>query len=237
MTRTRRTTTCDDSPSWTDPGLETVGWVGDAADGLRPADRPDPAADRVRPDRLPRRADASGRRSGRCASAVPRRSGSPRPTARCWAARPRAARGAMRSAAPSARRPPRSGPAGRPPSTCSGRSTGSTAAIDAEPDLDADAMLERVLAEAHAIAAEDKAMCRAIGRFGADLVAPGQGVLTHCNAGGLATADYGTALAVIFTAHEQGKDDPRLRRRDAAPAPGGPADRLGAPAPGRPRAP
>ena len=67
-------------------------------------------------------------------------------------------------------------------------------------------MLSRVLAEAHAIVAEDKAMCRAIGRFGADLVAPGQGILTHCNAGGLATADYGTALAVIFTAHEQGKE-------------------------------
>jgi methylthioribose-1-phosphate isomerase len=66
-------------------------------------------------------------------------------------------------------------------------------------------VLERVLAEAHAIAAEDKAMCRAIGRFGASLIAPGQGVLTHCNAGGLATADYGTALAVIFSAHEQGK--------------------------------
>jgi methylthioribose-1-phosphate isomerase len=66
-------------------------------------------------------------------------------------------------------------------------------------------LLNRVLAEADAIAAEDKAMCRAIGRHGADLVAPGSGVLTHCNAGGLATADYGTALAVIFTAHEQGK--------------------------------
>ena len=47
-------------------------------------------------------------------------------------------------------------------------------------------------------------MCRAIGRHGAPLVRPGQGVLTHCNAGGLATADYGTALAVIFAAHEQG---------------------------------
>jgi methylthioribose-1-phosphate isomerase len=66
-------------------------------------------------------------------------------------------------------------------------------------------VLERVLDEAHAIAAEDKAMCRAIGSFGASLIAPGQGVLTHCNAGGLATADYGTALAVIFAAHEQGK--------------------------------
>src|SRR3954447_810267 len=48
-------------------------------------------------------------------------------------------------------------------------------------------------------------MCRAIGAFGAALVEPGQGVLTHCNAGGLATADYGTALAVMFAAHEQGK--------------------------------
>ena len=48
-------------------------------------------------------------------------------------------------------------------------------------------------------------MCRAIGRHGAELVAPGEGILTHCNAGGLATADYGTALAVIFSAHEQGK--------------------------------
>jgi methylthioribose-1-phosphate isomerase len=66
-------------------------------------------------------------------------------------------------------------------------------------------LLRRVLAEADAVAAEDKAMCRAIGRHGARLVARGNGVLTHCNAGGLATADYGTALAVIFTAHEQGK--------------------------------
>jgi methylthioribose-1-phosphate isomerase len=66
-------------------------------------------------------------------------------------------------------------------------------------------LLERVLAEARAIADEDKAMCRAIGRHGAALIEPGQGVLTHCNAGGLATADYGTALAVIFAAHEQGK--------------------------------
>jgi methylthioribose-1-phosphate isomerase len=66
-------------------------------------------------------------------------------------------------------------------------------------------LLGRVLAEARAIADEDKVMCRAIGRFGAALVADGQGVLTHCNAGGLATADYGTALAVLFAAHEEGK--------------------------------
>jgi methylthioribose-1-phosphate isomerase len=48
-------------------------------------------------------------------------------------------------------------------------------------------------------------MCRAIGRHGAELLADGQGVLTHCNAGGLATADYGTALAVFFAAAEAGK--------------------------------
>jgi methylthioribose-1-phosphate isomerase len=48
-------------------------------------------------------------------------------------------------------------------------------------------------------------MCRAIGRHGAELLADGQGVLTHCNAGGLATADYGTALALFFAAAESGK--------------------------------
>jgi methylthioribose-1-phosphate isomerase len=66
-------------------------------------------------------------------------------------------------------------------------------------------ILERLLAEARKIDEEDRAMCRAIGRYGAALVDPGQGILTHCNAGGLATADYGTALAVVFAAHEQGK--------------------------------
>ncbi|HUT35726.1 MAG TPA: S-methyl-5-thioribose-1-phosphate isomerase [Planctomycetota bacterium] len=64
---------------------------------------------------------------------------------------------------------------------------------------------ERLLDEALAICEEDKAVCRAIGRHGAPLVPDGGGVLTHCNAGGLATADYGTALAVMFAAHEQGK--------------------------------
>jgi methylthioribose-1-phosphate isomerase len=62
-----------------------------------------------------------------------------------------------------------------------------------------------VLAEAQAIHEEDRQMCRAIGRHGAALLADGQGVLTHCNAGGLATADYGTALAVFFAAAESGK--------------------------------
>ncbi len=62
-----------------------------------------------------------------------------------------------------------------------------------------------LLDEALAIEREDRDMCRAIGRVGAHLVADGVGVLTHCNAGGLATADYGTALAVLFTAAEEGR--------------------------------
>jgi len=66
-------------------------------------------------------------------------------------------------------------------------------------------LLERLWREALTIEMEDRRMCRAIGQVGADLIGPGQGVLTHCNAGGLATADYGTALAVLFTAAEQGK--------------------------------
>jgi methylthioribose-1-phosphate isomerase len=62
-----------------------------------------------------------------------------------------------------------------------------------------------LLEEALAIQEEDRQMCRAIGRMGADLIREGQGVLTHCNAGGLATADYGTALAVMFSAAEKGR--------------------------------
>lgn len=66
-------------------------------------------------------------------------------------------------------------------------------------------LLVRLLAEARAIHDEDRQMCRAIGRHGAELIADGANVLTHCNAGGLATAEYGTALSVIFTAQDQGK--------------------------------
>ena len=64
---------------------------------------------------------------------------------------------------------------------------------------------EALLAEAREIHEEDRRMCREIGRVGAELLSEGDGVLTHCNAGGLATADYGTALAVFFAAHESGK--------------------------------
>jgi len=64
---------------------------------------------------------------------------------------------------------------------------------------------ERLAREAVAVFDEDVAMCRAIGRHGAELLKDGDTVLTHCNAGGLATSQYGTALAPIYVAQEQGK--------------------------------
>ena len=64
---------------------------------------------------------------------------------------------------------------------------------------------QRLLDEALAIRDEDARMCRAIGEHGASLIRNGQGILTHCNAGALAAAEYGTALSAIFVAHEQGK--------------------------------
>jgi methylthioribose-1-phosphate isomerase len=63
----------------------------------------------------------------------------------------------------------------------------------------------RMAREAMAIRDEDAAMCRAIGQHGAALLRDGDTVLTHCNAGGLATAEYGTALAPIYVATSQNK--------------------------------
>jgi len=57
-----------------------------------------------------------------------------------------------------------------------------------------------LLDEAHTIRAEDAATCRAIGAAGAPLLHDGDGVLTHCNTGALATAGYGTALGVVHSA-------------------------------------
>ncbi|MDA1190322.1 MAG: S-methyl-5-thioribose-1-phosphate isomerase [Candidatus Poribacteria bacterium] len=68
-----------------------------------------------------------------------------------------------------------------------------------------DALKLRLLDEAVEIHEEDDRLCHAIGEHGATLIQDGDGVLTHCNAGGLATSGYGTALAVMFTAHAQGK--------------------------------
>jgi methylthioribose-1-phosphate isomerase len=63
----------------------------------------------------------------------------------------------------------------------------------------------RMVEEAQLVREEDIAICRAIGRNGATLVPDGKTVLTHCNAGALATAGYGTALGVIRAAVEAGK--------------------------------
>ena len=65
-------------------------------------------------------------------------------------------------------------------------------------------MNQQLLDEALAITAEDIRLCAAIGKAGAALLKPGMGVLTHCNAGALATAGIGTALAPIYAAMEQG---------------------------------
>jgi methylthioribose-1-phosphate isomerase len=61
------------------------------------------------------------------------------------------------------------------------------------------------VAEAQRLAADDVTRNRALGELGAALLPAGARVLTHCNAGALATAGYGTALGVIRAAHEQGK--------------------------------
>ena len=68
-----------------------------------------------------------------------------------------------------------------------------------------DELLVRLEREARAIHDEDVANCKAMGGFGAGLVPDGSRVLTHCNAGALATAGYGSALGVIRAAVEQGK--------------------------------
>lgn len=62
-----------------------------------------------------------------------------------------------------------------------------------------------LLEQAIAIFDEDVALCQRMGSFGASLIEDGDGILTHCNTGGLATAGIGTALGVIRTAWEQGK--------------------------------
>ncbi|MFA5085215.1 MAG: S-methyl-5-thioribose-1-phosphate isomerase [Candidatus Omnitrophota bacterium] len=62
-----------------------------------------------------------------------------------------------------------------------------------------------LLKEALKIIDEDMTSCRRMARFGSRLVKHGSRILTHCNAGGLATADYGTALGVLFESKRQGK--------------------------------
>lgn len=75
------------------------------------------------------------------------------------------------------------------------------AAVDAET---IGTMNQQLLDEALAITAEDIRLCEAIGNAGAPLLKPGMGVLTHCNAGALATAGIGTALAPVYAAMKTG---------------------------------
>ena len=76
----------------------------------------------------------------------------------------------------------------------------------AEADTESVVELKKILLEeAQAIHREDMETCRRIGEHGSALIKDGTSALTHCNAGGLATSDYGTALSVFFSAAEQGK--------------------------------
>lgn len=72
-------------------------------------------------------------------------------------------------------------------------------------DRTVDDLVRRLEREAEDILEETRAQCRAIGDYGATLIREGDGVLTHCNAGALATAGLGTALAGVFRAHELGR--------------------------------
>lgn len=69
---------------------------------------------------------------------------------------------------------------------------------------DAAALYDRLVAEAIAIHEEDIGLCRAMGENGAPLITEGMGVLTHCNAGSLATSELGTATAPMYVAHSRG---------------------------------
>jgi len=70
----------------------------------------------------------------------------------------------------------------------------------------ADDLRDAVLSEAKKIADEDVEINQRMARHGAELIEDGDTIIHHCNTGALATVDWGTALGVIHTAHEQGKD-------------------------------
>lgn len=69
---------------------------------------------------------------------------------------------------------------------------------------DVRSMKDFLLEEALSILQEDIEMCKAIGEHGVELLSDGMGILTHCNAGALATSDYGTALSPIYAAKGKG---------------------------------
>jgi len=77
--------------------------------------------------------------------------------------------------------------------------------VQLSPALGVAELTAELVAEAQRIADEDVAINKRMGRHGAALIRDGDTILTHCNAGALATVDYGTTLGVIRTAHEEGK--------------------------------
>ena len=79
------------------------------------------------------------------------------------------------------------------------------AVFESHQDLPLAELQSRLVREARDIECEDAEICESIGRHGAVLIKDGDSVLTHCNAGGLATAAYGTAVGIIRAAFEQGK--------------------------------
>ncbi len=79
--------------------------------------------------------------------------------------------------------------------------------IAANEDLESiDAVRNAMLEEAQTLADEDVALNKQMGANGAELISDGDTILHHCNTGALAAVDWGTALGVIFSAHEQGKN-------------------------------
>ncbi len=73
-----------------------------------------------------------------------------------------------------------------------------------EENIDISIIKNTLLDEAYKIKEEDILVCRSIGEYGLSLLKPGDGILTHCNAGQLATCKYGTATAPIYLGHEKG---------------------------------
>lgn len=78
------------------------------------------------------------------------------------------------------------------------------AAVEASPLTKPSELKLLLVKEALNILDEDISMCHEIGKHGSKLLKDGMGILTHCNAGALATGDYGTALSPVYVAHEQG---------------------------------
>jgi len=76
--------------------------------------------------------------------------------------------------------------------------------IKENPAVEPDELKNILLKTALDILEEDIQMCRSIGMHGKELLKDGMGILTHCNAGALATGDYGTALSPMYVAHEAG---------------------------------